>query len=62
MNGKIKDFELVPDKDKSQTEILAFNSMFNKWITKEIVYNFYNRLINNHFDMEEVLKKLISFN
>ena len=62
LNGKIKDFELVPDKDKSQTEILAFNSMFNKWITKEIVYNFYNRLINNHFDMEEVLKKLISFN
>ena len=62
LNGKIKDFELVPDKDKSQTEILAFNSMFNKWITKEIVYNFYNRLINNHFDMEEVLKKLISLN
>ncbi|MFX0022790.1 MAG: DEAD/DEAH box helicase [Candidatus Hermodarchaeota archaeon] len=62
LNGKIKDYELTPDMDKSQTEILAFISMFNLRITKENVYNFYNLLINNHFDLEEVLKKLISLN
>jgi len=61
LNGKIKDYELVPDEDKSQTEILAFISMFNQWISKELIYGFYNHLINVHFDLEEVLKKLISF-
>ncbi len=62
LNGKIKDYELIPDEDKSQTEILAFIGMFNKWIAKEIIFEFYNHLINNHFDLEEILKKLISFN
>ncbi|MFX0143563.1 MAG: DEAD/DEAH box helicase, partial [Candidatus Hodarchaeota archaeon] len=62
LNGKIKDYELVPDEDKSQTEILAFISMFNQWITKETVFNFYNYLINDHFELEEVLNKLISLN
>jgi helicase len=62
LNGKIKDYELVPDEDKSQTEILAFISMFSQWITKEIVFNFYNYLINDHFELEEVLNKLISLN
>jgi helicase len=62
LNGKIKDYELTPDMDKSQTEILAFISMFNKRITKDTIYSFYNLLINNHFDLEEVLKKLISLN
>ncbi|MFX1551412.1 MAG: DEAD/DEAH box helicase [Promethearchaeota archaeon] len=62
LNGKIKDYELAPDEDKSQTEILAFISMFSQWITKEIVFNFYNYLINDHFELEEVLNKLISLN
>ncbi|UCC21106.1 MAG: DEAD/DEAH box helicase [Promethearchaeota archaeon] len=62
LNGKIKDYELVPDEDKSQTEILAFISMFSQWITKKIVFNFYNYLINDHFELEEVLNKLISLN
>lgn len=62
LNGKIKDYELIPDQDKSQTEILAFISMFTQWIGKEIIFDFYNHLINDHFDLEEVLKKLISFN
>jgi len=62
LNGKIKDYELIPDEDKSQTEILAFIAMFNQWITKEIIFEFYNHLLNNYFDLEEVLKKLISFN
>ncbi len=61
LNGKIKDYELVPNENKSQTEILAFISMFNKWITKESIYGFYNHLINDHFDLEAVLKKLIAF-
>ncbi|MFW9971239.1 MAG: DEAD/DEAH box helicase [Candidatus Odinarchaeota archaeon] len=62
LNGKIKDYELVPDEDKSQTEILAFISMFNQWITKDVIFNFYRHLINDHFDLEEVLRKLISLN
>ncbi len=60
LNGKIKDYELVPNEDKSQTEILAFISMFNQWITKDLVFSFYDLLINNHFDLEAILKKLIS--
>ncbi|NVM38186.1 MAG: DEAD/DEAH box helicase [Candidatus Lokiarchaeota archaeon] len=62
LNGKIKDYELIPDEDKSKTEILAFIAMFNQWITKDIIFEFYNHLINNHFDLEEVLKKLILYN
>jgi helicase len=62
LNGKIKDYELIPDEDKSQTEILAFISMYSQWITKKAVFHFYNYLINNYFDLEEVLKKLISLN
>ena len=61
LNGKIKDYELIPDENKSQTEILAFISMFNQWISKELIYDFYNHLINNNFDLEVVLKKLSSF-
>jgi helicase len=60
LNGKIKDYELIPDEDKSQTEILAFISMYNQWITKEVIYEFYELLINNRFDLERVLKKLIN--
>jgi helicase len=62
LNGKIKDYELVPNEDKSQTEILAFISMFNQWIKKDLVFSFYDLLINNHFNLEEILKKLISLN
>jgi len=52
LNGKIKDYELIPDEDKSQTEILAFIAMFNHWIMKENIHEFYNHLINDHFDLE----------
>ena len=62
LNGKIKDYELIPDENKSQTEILAFIAMFNEWISKEIIFEFYDNLINNRFDLEEILRKLISFN
>jgi helicase len=60
LNGKIKDYELIPDENKSKTEILAFISMFNQYITKENIHNFFNYLINNHFDLEEILKNLNS--
>ncbi|MFX0104899.1 MAG: DEAD/DEAH box helicase [Candidatus Hodarchaeota archaeon] len=58
LNGKIKDYELIPDEIKSKTEILAFISMFNHYITKENILGFYNYLINNDFDLEEILKNL----
>ncbi|MFX1363343.1 MAG: DEAD/DEAH box helicase [Promethearchaeota archaeon] len=61
LNGKIKDYELIPDEDKSQTEILAFIAMLNEWISKETIFKFYDNLINNHFDFEEILRKLLSF-
>ncbi|MFX1378402.1 MAG: DEAD/DEAH box helicase [Promethearchaeota archaeon] len=62
LNGRIKDYELIPNEDRSQTEILAYISMYNEWIPKKMVFNFYNHLINEHFNLEEVLKKLISLN
>ncbi|MFX1390855.1 MAG: DEAD/DEAH box helicase [Promethearchaeota archaeon] len=62
LNGKIKDYELIPDGDKSQTEIVAFISMFNQWITKDNIFEFYNKLINNNYDLNEILKNLISIN
>ncbi|MFX1417750.1 MAG: DEAD/DEAH box helicase [Promethearchaeota archaeon] len=62
LNGKIKDYELTPDEYKSQTEVLAFISMFNQRITKEPIFKFYNYLINDNFDIENILKKLMSFN
>jgi len=60
LSGKIKDFELIPNEDKSQTEILAFIAMFNHWILKEKIYDFYNYLINTNFNLEEIIKNLIS--
>ena len=60
LNGKIKDFELIPDDNKSTTEILAFISMFDKGVKKEEIYDFYSKLINNNFDFDYLLKKLDS--
>ncbi|MFW9900111.1 MAG: DEAD/DEAH box helicase [Candidatus Thorarchaeota archaeon] len=60
LNGKIKDYELIPNEDKSQTEINAFISMYNQWISKEKIYDYYTYLINDNFDLEVVLKKLIA--
>ncbi len=62
LGGKIKDYELIPDEDRSQTEILAFISMFNHWISKKKIYEFYNYLINTDFNLEEIIKNLISLN
>ena len=60
LNGKIKDFELSPNDDKSLTEILAFISIFKEGITKDKIYEFYSYLINDNFDLDSFLKKLNS--
>ncbi|MFX1322323.1 MAG: DEAD/DEAH box helicase [Promethearchaeota archaeon] len=60
LNGKIKDFELAPNDDKSLTEILAFISIFKEGITKDKIYEFYSYLINDNFDLDSFLKKLNS--
>ncbi|MFX1328853.1 MAG: DEAD/DEAH box helicase [Promethearchaeota archaeon] len=62
LNGKIKDYELAPDDNKSKTEILAYISLFNEWIGKEAIFKFHDYLINNTFDLEEILKDLNNLN
>ena len=60
LNGKIKDFELPPNEDKSMTELLAFISMFIKGIDKKIIYDYFSQLVNNNFDLDKFLQKLNS--
>ena len=58
LNGKIKDFELNPDEDKSLTELLAFISMFNEGINQEEIFNFYSLLINNEYEIKRYINRL----
>ncbi|MFW9897351.1 MAG: DEAD/DEAH box helicase [Candidatus Thorarchaeota archaeon] len=58
LNGKIKDYELHPDGDRSLTELLAFVSMYNNGIEKEGIYRFNDFLINSDYELEDFLKKL----
>jgi len=58
LNGKIKDFELEPNEDKSLTELLAFISMFNKGINKDNILQYSNYLINGDYDLEAMIRKL----
>ena len=58
LNGKIKDFELEPNKNRSLTELLAFVSMFNQGIEYKRIYDFYDLLINNDYNIEIFTKKL----
>ena len=58
LNGKIKDFELIPDDNKSAIEILAFISMFDKDVKMELLGKFHSNLINDNFEMGLLLKKL----
>ena len=58
LNGKIKDFELLPDEDKSITELLAFISMFNEGINKEEIFNYYSLLINNEYEIKRFINTL----
>jgi len=61
LGGKIKDFELVPDENKSNTELVAFISMFQS-VKKGEIFEYNDSLINNDYDLEALLKKLISLN
>ncbi|MFW9952086.1 MAG: DEAD/DEAH box helicase [Candidatus Thorarchaeota archaeon] len=61
LNGKIKDYELQSDGDKSLTELLAFISMFNEGIIRENIYKFFEYLINSNYNLEEFLNKLINY-
>ena len=58
LNGKIKDFELLPNESKSLTELLALISMFNQGTKRDIIDTFFNCLINNNYELELFLKKL----
>ncbi len=58
LNGKIKDFELEPNENRSLTELLAFVSMFNQGIEYKRIYDFYDLLINNDYNVELFTKKL----
>ncbi|MHA2290303.1 MAG: DUF5814 domain-containing protein, partial [Promethearchaeota archaeon] len=61
LNGKIKDYELHPDGDKSLTELLAFISTYNEGVEREGIYKFNEFLINSDYDLEEFLKKLTNY-
>ncbi|MFX0165070.1 MAG: DEAD/DEAH box helicase [Candidatus Hodarchaeota archaeon] len=58
LNGKIKDFELLPNESKSLTELLAFISMFTQGIEKEVIYEFFDLLINASYELDLFLRKL----
>jgi len=59
LNGKIKDFELVPDNNKFLTELLAFVSIFNLGVKKEVIYLYFEYLINDYYSLEAFLTELL---
>ncbi|MFX0072361.1 MAG: DEAD/DEAH box helicase, partial [Candidatus Hermodarchaeota archaeon] len=58
LNGKIKDFELEQNENKSLTELLAYISMYSEIIEYNNIYSFYNLLINNNYELDYFIKKL----
>jgi len=60
LNGKIKDFELHPDVDRSLTELLAFISVFNEGVEKTMIYKFHDYLINANYEIEAFINQLIN--
>jgi helicase len=61
LNGKIKDFELEPNEDRSLTELLAFISTYNNPIVESLIEKFYMKLINGDYNLEVSLKRLLDF-
>ncbi len=59
LNGKIRDFELPPIESKLLTELLAFISVFNQGVRKDDILNFYELIINNNYELDKFLKRLI---
>ncbi|TXT59071.1 MAG: putative ski2-type helicase [Promethearchaeota archaeon] len=62
LGGKIKDFELEPNYDKSLTELLAFISMFKDEIKREKIFQFNNLLINGDYHIDKFITKLANLN
>ena len=60
LNGKIKDFELTPNEDRSMTELLAVISTFNDGLVYNEIYKYYNYLINSDYDLNKILDKLLN--
>jgi helicase len=61
LNGKIKDFELEPNEDKSLTELLAMISTFSHGVSIMELMQFQNYLINGYYELNKFIDKLISF-
>ena len=59
LNGSIKDFELVPNADRSLTELLAFISMYNEGCTRKLIYDFHQSLINGYYEINSFITNLI---
>ena len=62
LNGKIKDFELDPDEDKSITELLALVSTFSDGIFFNEIIKFQNFLINGNYELNKYIRKLLKLN
>ena len=62
LNGKIKDFELDPDEDKSLTELLALISTFPQVISLNKINKFQDYLINGNYELNKFLTKLLTLN
>ena len=60
LNGRIKDFELDPNEDRSMTELLAVISTFNDGLVYNDIYKYYNYIINSDYDLNKILDKLLS--
>ena len=58
LNGKIKDFQLEPNGDRSLTEFLAFISAFEEGVDLSSLSKFYNSLINGDYEIDSFLRKL----
>ena len=58
LNGKIKDFQLEPNGDRSLTEVLAFISAFEEGVDLSSLSKFYNSLINGDYEIDSFLRKL----
>ena len=59
LNGKIKDYQLDPNGDRSLTELLAFFSIFQKYIEKTDVFTFYDSLVNGNYDLDSFITELV---
>ncbi|MFX1408863.1 MAG: DEAD/DEAH box helicase [Promethearchaeota archaeon] len=60
LSGKIKDFELPANEDKSLTELLASISIYREGVNREKLFEYYGYLINNYFELNIFLNRLNS--